>query len=85
MVFSLPDAVVSRRGGTSRRSLFLCQYVKKDREEQALPVVQYLLAQGADIKIETSLGRTPKQIALERGRHMVLQLLTSHETVYEPL
>jgi len=85
MVFSLPDAVVSRRGGTSRRSLFLCQYVKKDREEQTLPVVQYLLAQGADIKIETSLSRTPKQIVLERGRHMVLQPLTSHEIVYEPL
>jgi len=64
---------------------FLCQYVKKDMEEQALPVVKYLLAHGADIEIGTSLGRTPKQIALEKERLMVLQHLTSHETILEGL
>lgn len=58
---------------------FLCKFCKREDEERILPVVRYLLAQGADITHRITPDHTLVQIALDTGKHMVHELLVSHE------
>lgn len=56
-------------------------FIKKENEEELVPIVRYLLAKGVDINITTRLGFGPTGTVLEKGWHKVHKLLVSHARV----